>query len=187
MGYAFDMMNIRTRFTCILLLDIRGYMKRLLAGMVLPLLLSGCASVNSKIYKAEDIKTDAVWSLDFAYDTGSVEQMQKSGGESEVKVVSKGQLPSDLQLRDDVFFLLQDDYAVTMTKNAEEATGKILIHPLHFYSGGFKQVTVTFVNKQEETVARIKVENGDRNATFKDDDGFAKYTAKAIAKVIRHE
>lgn len=31
----------------------------------------------------------------------------------------------------------------------------------------------------------MKIENGDRNATFKDDDDFASYAAKAIADAIR--
>ncbi len=74
-----------------------------------------------------------------------------------------------------------------MTKAASETSGRIKIHPIHFYRGGFKLLTVTLVDKQGETLARLKIKNGDRNATFKDDDDFARYAAKAIADAIREK
>lgn len=154
---------------------------------VVVLLASGCASVNSKVYSPTALKSVKAWFLEFAYETGSVEQSQKSGGDSEVKVVSKGQSPRDLQLRDDLFFTLKDEYSIPMTKKSSEATGRIQIHPIHFYSGGFKLLTVTLVDNSGETLARMKIANGDHNATFKDDDKFTRYVARAIADAIKQK
>jgi len=149
------------------------------------LLLSGCASVNKKLYEPARLNAVDTWVLEFAYESGSVEQLQKSSGDSEVKVVNKGHLPRDLQLRDDLFYILKDEYAISLAKAGSQASGRIQIHPIHFYSGGFKLLTVTMVDRQGDTLARLKIENGDRNGTFKDDDNFAKYAAKAIADAIR--
>ncbi|MCG2711551.1 MAG: hypothetical protein L6420_05615 [Elusimicrobia bacterium] len=152
--------------------------------LIFLLFLGGCATVDSRVYMQDQLSVKKVWLVDFIYDSGSVEQLQKNSGDKEVKVVSTGQSPSDLQLRDDVFFLLQDDYGVSVTKDASKATGKILLHALHFASGGFKRLTATLESMQSETIARVKIENGDRNATFKNDDSFAKYAAKSIANTI---
>lgn len=152
---------------------------------IITFVLSACASVDSKIYAGNKVQTVSAWTLEFAYESGAVEQLQKSTGDSEVKVVSTGQSPSDLQLRDDLFFTLKDEYAIPLTKKPADANGRIQIHPIHFPGGGFKLLTVTLVDKQGETLARLKVTNGDRNATFKDDEDFTKYAANAIAQAIR--
>ena len=36
-----------------------------------------------------------------------------------------------------------------------------------------------------ESLARVKMNNGDRNAAFMDDDEFARYAAGAIARTIK--
>ncbi len=150
-------------------------------------LFFGCASIDSKVYSPGQLKEVKAWLLEFAYEAGALEQLQKSSGDSEVKVVSKGQMPRDLQLRDDLFFELKDEHSVSMVRKSSEATGRIQIHPIHFYSGGFKLLTVTLVNMSGETIARVKIANGDRNATFKDDDEFTRYAAKTIANVIKQK
>ena len=150
-------------------------------------LLAGCASVESKIYSPGQLKDAKAWLLESTYETGSIEQSQKSSGDSEVKVVSKGQTSRDLQLRDDLFFALRDEHSVPMVRKSSEATGRIQIHPIHFYSGGFELLTVTLVDMSGETIARLKIANGNRNATFKDDDEFTRYAAKAIANAIQQK
>lgn len=147
--------------------------------------LTSCASVNSRIYAPDQFKTVNMWLLEFAYETGAVEQLQKSSGASEVKVVSKGQYPRHLQLRDDLYYTLKDEYSIPLTKKTAEATGRIQILPIDFDSGGFKLLAVTIVDREGKTIARLKIKNGDRNATFKDDDSFAHYAAKAIAKALK--
>ncbi len=144
-------------------------------------------SLNTKLYEPDRLRTVDAWVLEFAYEAGSVEQLQKSSGDSELKVVSKGHLPRDLQLRDDLYYTLKDEYGIPLTKSTTEKSSQIQIHPIHFYSGGFKLLAVTLVDKQGETLARLKIENGDRNATFKDDNDFARYAAKAIADAIRQK
>lgn len=154
---------------------------------VVVLLASACASIQSKVYSPTLLKSVNLWVLEFAYETGSIEQSQKSGGDSEVKVVSMGQSARDLQLRDDLFFTLKDEYSVPVTKKPSGPTGRIQIHPIHFYSGGFKLLTVTFLDDNGETLARMKIANGDLDATFKDDDKFTRYAARAIADAIKQK
>lgn len=135
-------------------------------------LLSGCASVSTKLYEPARLSAVDAWVLEFAYEAGSVEQLQKSSGDSEVKVVSEGHTPQDLQLRDDLYYTLKDEYSIQLVKTTSETTGRIQIHPIHFYRGGFKLLTVTLLDTRGETLARLKIQNGDRNGTFKDDDAF---------------
>lgn len=148
-------------------------------------MLSACASIDTKVYGGDNIQTVNAWTIDFAYETGATEQLQKSTGDSEVKVVRTGQLPSDLQLRDDLYFSLKDEYGISVTKKFSETTGRIQIHPIHFQAGGFKLLTVTLVDQKGETIARLKIKNGDRNATFKNDEDFTKYAAEAIAQAVK--
>jgi len=146
--------------------------------------LSACASVNSKVYDSSRITTISEWVIEFAYEAGSLEQSQKSSGDAEIKIVRQGQTARDLQLRDDLFFMLKDDYRIPLRKESSRNSGRIQIHPIHFHSGGFKLLTVTLLDEKGETLARTKIENGDRNATFKEDDSFTKYAAKAIAGAL---
>ena len=147
--------------------------------------LTACASVDSKIYAGNKVQAISAWTLEFAYESGAVEQLKKSTGDCEVRVVSAGQMPSDLQLRDDLFFALQDEYAIPLTKKSGDADGRILIHPLHFMWEGFQLLTVTLVDRQGETLARLKITNGDRPVTVMNDEDFTKYAAKAVASAIR--
>lgn len=149
------------------------------------LLVTSCASVNTKIYDETQLRLVNTWVLEFAYEAGSVEKLKKSSGDFELKIVSEGHTPSDLQLRDDIYFTLKDEHSIPLVKRESEMSGRIRIHPIHFRSGGFKMLTVTLIDPQGETIARIKIENGDRNATFKEDNNFASYAAEAIAAVIR--
>jgi hypothetical protein len=68
-----------------------------------------------------------------------------------------------------------------------EKSGRIRIYPVRFYSGGFKLLAVTLTHPQGETLARMKIENGEGPAMFKDDDDFANYAAKAIAVAINRK
>ena len=153
------------------------------------LFISACASVNTKLYEAGRLRAVDAWVLEFAYEAASVEQLQKSTGDSELKVVSKGHLPRDLQLRDDLYYNLKDEYSIPLTKTASETSGRIQIHPIRFYYGygGLKLLTVTLVDKHGETLARLKIENARYWALFKDDEDFARYAAKAIADAIQQK
>ena len=151
------------------------------------LFVSGCASVNMKIYDSAQLNAVDTWVLEFAYEAGSVEQKKMSSGDSEFKVVSEGHAPRDLQLRDDIYYTLKDEYSITLAKSATVKSGRIRIHPIHFYHGYFKLLTVTLIDSHGETLARMKIKNGDRNATLKDDDNFASYASKAIADAIQRK
>lgn len=156
-----------------------------LGVLALPALLGGCASVNKTLYKPDQLRGIQAWAVVFAYEPGRLETRREASGEAGVKVVAEGRDPRDLQLRDDIMFRLQDKHGLTVTKDADGPVGQIRIHPVHFYSGGFKSLDVTLSSPSGDTLARIRVKNGDRNATFKEDDEFADYAADAIAAAIR--
>lgn len=96
------------------------------------LLVSGCASVNTKVYDSARLSAVDTWTLEFAYEAGSVEQLRKSSGDSELKVVSEGHTPRDLQLRDDIYYALKDEYSIPLAKTATDRSGRIQMHPIHF-------------------------------------------------------
>lgn len=148
------------------------------------LIISGCATFKTTLYDQSKLKTITSWHIDFSYEAGEIEEKVISGRKSEVKVTKSGHLPQDLQLRDDIFFHLKDKYRIPVVKDVNSASGFIRIHPVHFYFGGFKSLDVTIYDRENNLVARIRVKNGDRPATFKEDDEFAEYCADAIAKLI---
>tara|TARA_R110002072_G_scaffold286768_1_gene451880 strand:+ start:240 stop:659 length:420 start_codon:yes stop_codon:yes gene_type:complete len=138
---------------------------RLLFSIFVIIIATGCASTSSKIYSKNEILQITSWELDFAYESGSIEATKKAAGNDELKVVRSGQSATDLELRDDLYFMLKDEYSISVTKTQANSSGKILIHPIHFASGGFKSLTVNLVNSKGDTLGRLKIKNGDRNAT----------------------
>ncbi|UCG92478.1 MAG: hypothetical protein JSV97_01850 [candidate division WOR-3 bacterium] len=148
------------------------------------LIIAGCATFKTTLYDQSKLKAVTSWHIDFSYETGEIEEKVTSEKEAEVKVITTGHSPRDLQLRDDIFFHLKDKYRIPVVKDVNVASGFISIHPVHFYLGGFKSLDVTFYDRENNLIARIRVKNGDRRATFKEDDEFAEYCADAIAGLI---
>lgn len=153
--------------------------------VIILFLNSGCATHNVTLYDQSKLNTVTVWHIDFSYEAGEIEQKVTSKGETEAKVVKTGHSPRDLQLRDDIFFHLKDKYHISVVKDVNSASGLIRIHPVHFYYGGFKSLDVTIYDQKNNLLARVRIKNGDRPATFKEDDEFAEYCADAIAKLIK--
>lgn len=156
-----------------------------LGVLALPALLGGCASVNTTLYEPDQIRVIQVWAVVFAYEPGRVETRKEASGEAEVKVVTEWRNQRNLQLRDDIMFRLQDKYGLTVTKDGDGPVGQVRIHPVHFFLGGFKSLDVRLSSPSGDTLARIRVKNGDHDLTFKEDDKFAEYAADAIAAAIR--
>ena len=94
--------------------------------------LLGCASVNTRVYEPARLSSVNTWVLEFAYEVGSIERLQKSSGDAELKVVSEGHTPRDLQLRDDLYYTLKDEYAIPLVKTTTESSVRIQIHPNSF-------------------------------------------------------
>lgn len=163
-------------------------MKRTIYFFILILsvvILIGCASVKPMVYEPEKIKEIKIWSIDFKYEPGEIERKIENDVNKEVKITTGGRTATDLQLKDDITYLLKDDFGINLDKDGIHSKGKILLNPVHFYSGGFKSVDVSFEDINGLSLARVRVQNGDRNATFKDDYGFAEYVANAIAEIIK--
>lgn len=144
----------------------------------------GCASVKPTVYEPQKIKEIKNWKLDFKYEPGEVERKIEDDGSKEVKVTTGGRTSRDLQLKDDIGSFLKDNHNINLD-NSNLSDRSILINPVHFYSGGFKSVDVNIEDKNELALARIRVQNGDRVVTFKDDYDFAEYVADAIAEILK--
>lgn len=149
------------------------------------MLLLGCASTKATVYDPTGVAEVFAWNIGFAYDSREVERSQNSDGSSELKVVERGYTPRQLQLRDDILFMLRDDYDLPVFMKPREKAGRIQLHSTDFSFGGFRRLTVTLYDGSGELVSRLKIKNGDRNATWKNDDKFARYAARAIAKAIQ--
>mgnify|MGYP006978335167 CR=1 FL=1 len=148
------------------------------------LFVAGCASTETKMYSADDLKRVNSWVIDFQYQPGEVGVTSKSSGETETTSTVGGRPALDLTLRDEILYSLQDEHGLNVSPTPQEGVGKILLHPLHFTFGGIHSVRVVIQDADGKTLARIKVENGDRNATFKKVDDFAEYAADSIAATL---
>ena len=160
---------------------------RYLLLLTLAIALCGCASSSMTVYNVGQIQEIDEWSIAFMYQTGEVEKTIKGGGVDSVAIKQTGRNAKDLELRDEVYFRLKDKHSINVKKSSSDSSGKILLHPIYFtkwYAGHFQSCTVTLVDSEGTTLARIKVKNGDRNASFKEDDSFAKFLADAIAKAL---
>jgi hypothetical protein len=104
---------------------------------------------------------------------------------AETRVVREGRPRRELKLRDDLVYLLKDQYKLDVSRTNHPGTGAIRLLPVDFRSGGFKSVDVEMLLPNGETAGRVQIKNGDRNATFKDDDEFTDFVAKSIAETIR--
>lgn len=147
--------------------------------------LYSCASVKPTVYEPQKIKEIKSWKIDFKYEPGEIERKMEDEGRSEIKVTTGGHTSRDLQLKDDITFFLQDNFKINIDKTGNSAAGQILINPVHFYSGGFKSVDIILEDSKGLSLARVRVQNGDRNITFKDDYDFAEYVADAISDIIK--
>jgi len=147
-------------------------------------LASGCADVRVSLYNPTAIDAVKHWHVDFTYEAGRYEEVIRTEGGQEQKVVREGHPPVDLQLRDDIFFRVRDRHGLQTVKDKGEAEGLVRIHPLHDDYGGFKSLDVTLLDKADEILARIRIENGARSASFRDNDEFAEYCADAVGDVI---
>lgn len=143
-----------------------------------------CASVKPTIYEPQKIKEIKTWEVDFKYEPGEIERKSNNEGNQEVKITTGGRTSTDLQLRDDISYFLNDNFGINIDKTGETTQGKILINPVRVY-WGFKSVDVSIEDLNGLSLARIRVQNGDRNATIKDDYDFAQYAAQAISDVLK--
>lgn len=143
-----------------------------------------CASVKPIVYEPQKIKKINSWEVEFKYKPVEIERKTNNEGSQEVKITTGGRTSIDLQLKDDISYFLKDNYRINIEKTAETAQGRILINPVRAY-WGFRSVDVVIEDSNGLSLARIRVQNGNRNATIKDDYDFAEYVAKAISDVIK--
>jgi len=157
---------------------------RCAASVILIFLISACASVQNSIAEKGSISTIKAWSLDFKYENAEIEERADGDGKSSLIKKHKGNRADNLQFLDDVLYLLRDEYHLNITKKKDAARGQISVHLVRFSFGGISTAAVYFTNASGEELGRIKVKNGDRNATYKDEDSFAKFVSKAISEAL---
>lgn len=149
------------------------------------LVLAACASAKPTVYDQTALRTLQSWTVEFSYEPGRTEETSSQATGLETRIVREGRPRRELKLRDDLTFVLKDQYKIDAARTHRPGAGSIRLLPVNFASGGFKSVDVEFVLPNGETAARVQVKNGDRNATFKDDDNFTEYLAAAIAEAVK--
>lgn len=156
-----------------------------LAGIAV--VTGGCATADVSLYRPDAIRATKAWHVDFTYEAGRYEETIGTEAGKESKVTKEGHPPVDLQIRDDMFFRLRDKYGIATVRDDAQADGRIRLHPLHFPGGGFRSLDVLLLDRSDEILGRIRITNGDRNATYKDTTEFGKYCADSVGNVIRRE
>jgi hypothetical protein len=145
--------------------------------LILAVGLTACASTKPTLYDSAALQSVRSWTVDFTYEAGRTEEAVSQEKGAETRVVREGRPRRELKLRDDLVFLLKDQHKFDVAR-------EIHLLPVDFGFGGFKSVDVELVLPNGETAGRVQIKNGDRNATFKDDDDFTEYVANAIAGAI---
>ena len=145
-------------------------------------LLSGCANSTVSNYKPGAYSKIKAWQVKLAYESGEVSTTVKDGKVAEVKVARSGNSSAELTLREDLFYYLKDSKAFNVSTTGD---GVILVSiDGHFRSGGIVGVTVRLTDSAGEVISRMKIKNGDRNATFKDDESFTRFVGDSIIDEI---
>ncbi|MEY3853693.1 MAG: hypothetical protein RI910_2673 [Verrucomicrobiota bacterium] len=153
-----------------------------LAAVASILLLCGCASSTVSNYKPGAYANIKAWQVKLAYESGEVSTTVKDGKVAEVKVARSGNSSTELTLREDLFYYLKDIRAINVSPTGD---GVILVSiDGHFRSGGIVGVTVRLTDSAGEVISRMKIKNGDRNATFKDDESFTRFVGDSIIDEI---
>ncbi|MDP7611370.1 MAG: hypothetical protein QGH62_02885 [Nitrospinaceae bacterium] len=65
-----------------------------------------------------------------------------------------------MELKDEVFYRLKDKHSIKLNKAFSDKVERILLHPIYFtewYTGHFQSCTVTIVDAEDNTLARLKV------------------------------
>ena len=155
-----------------------------LAILTLVTLSGGCATVKVSMYEAAEIDSVDTWYIDFADKAGRYEQTIGTRTGEGIRIINEGYAPVDLQLREDLFFVIRDSYRFTLTRVRDEADGFILLRPLHFTRGGYKSLHLFLADEDGEYMARIRVMNGGSSPIVKDNEKFAELCGEAVVKVL---
>ncbi len=151
------------------------------------LLISGCASASPTIYSLTPLRGVSTWDIGFAFETGAAAETRDNAGKGQTTVVRGGQPIRNLQLRDNLYFILQDKYSIPVTKSGTPRDGAIRLVPVDFTFGGFATLDVRFEDSVGKILARLLIRNSDRNCCFKNDEKFAQYAGQKIAELLRPE
>ena len=162
-----------------------GHRTSIVLAGALVALVGGCATVKVNMYDADEIEAIEAWHIDFSYEPGEYQQAIGTRRGATTTIIKQGHPPVDLQLRDDLFFALQDSYTTTLVRDAENAEGFIRLLPQHFTSGGYKSLQLLLTDIDREVLARIRVKNGSTSPIIKDNEKFAEFCSDALVKVLR--
>jgi hypothetical protein len=78
-----------------------NYRYRWLISLILAYgFIASCASVTPTVYTQKKLQGVDIWRIDFKYAPGRVERKAEASGDAEVKMVTEGRSPQDLQLKD---------------------------------------------------------------------------------------
>ncbi len=151
---------------------------------VISLIAAACVTARPTVYSPAPLRSVATWDIGFAYESGAAAETRDNSGRREATVIRGGQPIRNLQLRDNIFFILQDKYRLSVTKTGTPTDGAIKLVPVDFLDGGFKTLDVRFEHAEGKVLARLQIQNSDRNCCFKNDEKFAEYAAEKIAELL---
>jgi hypothetical protein len=152
------------------------------------LFITGCASVKTAQYNPGAFSQIKNWTVELAYTSGSVSNTLKNSETIETQVVQSGNTSRELSLREDLYYYLKDECGILVSEKTSATTGKILVSiDGYLGSNGYSGVTVRLTDSKGEVLSRLKIKNGDRNATFMENERFISYAANAIADEINSQ
>lgn len=158
-----------------------------LVTIILLASISSCSSLDERIYEQSTISSVKAWHIDFTFQSREDVNIKKSTGETEQQSVQKGYDKSELQFLDDLYYALKDDHKINLVKSKNDADGFLLVNTIYYSSGVPSYVTVTFTDKENSSLGRIKYFNKDSRYNNKVEKKVLGDAAELIADVIHNE
>jgi hypothetical protein len=160
------------------------------SGVIFLILLNACASVERRVYQEGMLSREKSYAIVFAYEEGQDETRMNQAG-VEIRNVRKGHPDDFLALRDDIKFGLRDA-GIKIVSESNSPNVLVQIHPTirrsdcEITCGSIDTLSVVFLNpsQKDDTVARIKIQNGDRVATTMKENELAKFATNKILEII---
>lgn len=144
---------------------------RFFTCLFIVLFISSCATVGSnfsnknalvdtKIYEPDIIQSINTWGLKFKYDAYTIESKKD-------KTIQEGQLSSNVQLIDDLFFSIKDETSINVSKS--NAEGIIYLNINNLNDSYILSIDCTVEDNIHTILARIKIKYSGLSALTNDD------------------
>lgn len=159
---------------------------RILLLMTTLLFMVGCASFKTKpkVYDAVKLQNIEKWNISFMYEVISVEETNNENGNNETTTKKGGQYIKNLQLLDDMFYHLLDEYDLEISKDSSNERGLIKINPVANIYGIHESIDVTIHDSNDELLARFRFNNDYSISGYLSSEKFAIKSADVIGEYL---